>query len=153
MNRRVSVRGIVMHNGKLLCVKLKPYHGAIKGDFWCTPGGGLDHGEALVAGLYREMIEETGVAPEIGELLYIQQFMYENTDMLEFFFHVKNSRDYLRLDLAKASHGAAEIERIEFVDPKKTDILPSFLTVEPIMDKIADGSPAQVFSQFGKKLA
>lgn len=39
-----------MHDGKLLCVRLKPYKDHLKRDnsYWCLPGGGLDKGEALI---------------------------------------------------------------------------------------------------------
>jgi ADP-ribose pyrophosphatase YjhB (NUDIX family) len=56
MMRRVTVRGIVLHEGKLLCVRLKPYKDHLKQDnsYWCLPGGGLNEGEALIAGVERE---------------------------------------------------------------------------------------------------
>src|SRR5256885_13487542 len=102
MIRRVSVRAIVLHQGKLLCVRLKPYHevSASMASSWCLPGGGLDEGEALIPGLEREMLEETGVVPKVGNLLYVQQFAYNNKDYLEFFFHVTNSQDYLHIELS-----------------------------------------------------
>ena len=92
MNRRVAVRAVAVHNGKLLCVRLKPYPGALSTStekvWWCLPGGGLDVGESLVKGVEREIIEETGVTPKVGALLYIQQFATPDTDTehMEFFF-------------------------------------------------------------------
>lgn len=139
MARRVSVRGLVLHDGKILCVKLKPYHKSIRGDFWCLPGGGLDENEDLQAGVVREMIEETGVKPEVGELLYIQQFVHEGTDILEFFFLIKNSKDYLDIDLSKASHAAEEIAGIAFVDPKTTAVKPEFLSTDPLEQFALEG--------------
>ncbi|MBC7546609.1 NUDIX domain-containing protein [Candidatus Saccharibacteria bacterium] len=75
---RISVRGIVMYGGKLLCVRQKQYSdpSSPPNDFWNTPGGGLEPGESLQAGLAREMMEETGVAADIGNLLYTQQFRH-----------------------------------------------------------------------------
>ena len=148
MSRRISVRAIVMHEGKLLCVRLNPYNevSATMRESWCTPGGGLDEGESLLAGLQREMVEETGIPPQIGELLYVQQFAYNNKEYLEFFFHVTNGADYLHVDLAGTSHGAAEIAEIAFVDPASTKILPTFLTTEPLAQKIAAPSPTTLFS-------
>src|SRR6476620_9906846 len=112
--RRISVRAIALNEGKLLCCKLKPYKGSLQAEgsknYWCLPGGGLDPGEALVDGMRREMVEETGIEPVIGNLLYIQQFSFKGVEYLEFFFHITNAEDYLHIDLSKTSHGEAEIE-------------------------------------------
>ena len=82
-NRRVNLRAIIFKDGKLFCQRLKNSHTLHDSDFWCTPGGGIDFGESLYEGLTREMIEETGVKPVIGNILFIQQFMdgeREHTD-------------------------------------------------------------------------
>jgi len=39
---------------------------------WGLPGGGLDHGEDPVAGVHREVWEETGQRVELGGLVAIQ---------------------------------------------------------------------------------
>lgn len=149
MTRRVTVRGIVLHEGKLLCVKLKPYKEHLKRDnsYWCLPGGGLDEGEALTDGIIREMLEETGVMPVVGSLLYIQQFTHGDKDYLEFFFHITNSDDYLNIDLSKSTHGLEEIEEIGFVDTAVTKILPEFLTTEPLEEIAAAGGPTRIMSR------
>lgn len=149
MERNVSVRGIAVLGGKLLCVRLKPYPGAMRGeyDFWCLPGGGVDDGEALLDAFKREMTEELGIEPKIGRLLYVHQFIRKdkNKDMLEFFFHIENPEDYQHIDLANTTHGTEEIEEIAFVDPATTHILPDFLTTEPLADFIAGNSPTKFF--------
>lgn len=149
MNRRISVRGIVLHEGKLLCVRLKAYKDHLKRDnsYWCLPGGGLDEGEALLDGVKREMLEETGIEAQIGELLYVQQFAHGDKDYLEFFFHITNSHDYLAIDLASSSHGQAEIEEIEFINPSEKHVLPDFLKTEDIAGLITTKGPARVFSK------
>lgn len=149
MIRRVTVRGIVLHEGKLLCVKLKPYKDHLKRDnsYWCLPGGGLDEGEALIPGVEREILEETGITPKVGNLLYVQQFTYNDKDYLEFFFHVTNSQDYLHIDLSKATHGADEIAEIGLVDAASTKILPEFLMSEPLEAFAASNAPTKVISR------
>lgn len=148
MNRRVAVRMIAMLGGKLLCVRLKPYNDVSKTmtNSWCVPGGGLDPGEPLLEGLAREVVEELGVVPQIGNLLYIQQFQYLDTDHLEFFFHVTNAEAFQHIDLAKTTHGQEEIAELSFVDPASTNILPEFLTIENIPAHIAANEPPEIFN-------
>jgi len=139
MQRRLAVRGIVVHDGKLLCLRLKPYRHADANTYWCTPGGGLDDGEALVPALEREMLKETGIPAKVGRLLYVQQFTHKNQEQMEFFFHIENAADYLAMDLSKTTHGADEIEEFGFFDPAKTDVLPLFLQTESFkkLDSVA----------------
>lgn len=148
MMRKVTVRGMVLHEGKLLCVRLKPYKDHLKRDnsYWCLPGGGLDEGEALIAGVEREMLEETGIKPVVGGLLYVQQFTHDDKDYLEFFFHITNGEDYLHIDLTKTSHGMEEIEEIDFIDPATAHILPEFLKTEPL-SHVATNSSTKVISR------
>src|SRR6266498_735769 len=144
MIRHVTVRGIVLHDGKLLCVRLKAYKDSLQkhgNDYWCLPGGGLDESETLVAGVEREMIEETGVKPIVGNLLYVQQFAQGEREFIEFFFHITNSGDYLHIDLSKTTHGEEEIEEIDFVDTATTHILPEFLSAEKLEDVARRGGP------------
>src|SRR5664279_2877896 len=124
--RRVAVRGIIYKDGKLLCQQQTAKNGVLP-DYRCTPGGGLDDGESLYQGLQREMIEEMGIAPKIGKLLFIQQFHGDGKEQMEFFFHIENPEDYTSIDLASTSHGLIETESVEFVDPRAEKVLPAFL--------------------------
>lgn len=148
MIRRITVRGIVLHEGKLLCVRLKAYKEHLRRDnsYWCLPGGGLDDGEALIDGVKREMLEETGVEAQVGDLLYVQQFTHGEKDYLEFFFHITNSHDYLNIDLANSTHGETEIEEIEFIDPETMRVLPEFLGTENLAEQVK-GEPTKVISR------
>lgn len=148
MKRKITARAVILDNdGKLFCVRLKGYGGKGERDFWCLPGGGMDQSEPIVQALHREMIEETGVVPEIGNLLYIQQYV-ENPgeEQLEFLFHVKNTDDYKDIDISGASHSAEEIADFGFLDPKAENILPKFLTTEDIAAHIQSNAPTKIFN-------
>jgi hypothetical protein len=89
----------------------------------------------------------TGIAPKVGNLLYVQQFTHNDKDYLEFFFHVANGQDYLHIDLSKTTHGVDEIAEIGFVDAASTKILPEFLMTEPLEEIAAVAGPTHVISR------
>jgi len=148
-NRRVAVRAIILHDEKLLCVRQKNYNGnaLVSGNtYWCVPGGGVDIGEPLLPALKREMIEELGVKPTIGNLLYVQQFEFKGWEHMEFFFHITNPEDYLNLDISKTTHGALELEEIDFITPAEKTILPAFLTAEPLNEHASHFTGTKFFN-------
>ena len=154
MQRRVNVRGIIVSDqGEIFCQQLTANDGKGR-NFWCTPGGGLKSGESLLDGLHREMIEETGVKPEIGKLLFIQQFAESGeqsahgpNEQLEFFFLITNWQDYQHIDLEQTSHGVEEVAECGFVDPKTTRILPSYLTEVDLDWLINESTDVHIMSE------
>ena len=146
ITRRVATRGIIFKDGKIFCQKLHDKTTGRVNGFWSTPGGGLDPGESLVAGLTREMIEETGIAPEVSNLLFIQQFVENEQEQLEFFFHIKNVDDYETIDLSQTTHGLIEINDMDFVDPTEGNVLPKFLQTIDISGAIGQNKPTEVVS-------
>ncbi len=86
----VGVGAIVVHDGMVLLVERgKPPH---KGE-WAIPGGKLQWGETLQQGAEREILEETGITIEAGELLYhFEHIVSAETGAPEF--------HYVVLDLA-----------------------------------------------------
>jgi ADP-ribose pyrophosphatase YjhB (NUDIX family) len=146
-NRRVATRGIIYRDGKMLATKQKADDGS-EAKNWATFGGGLDPNESLIDGLHREMIEETGIAPKIGKLLFIQQFVEPDKpgkEHLEFFFLIENWSDYESIDLASTSHGALEIARVDFIDPKENHILPKFLSEIDLRDYVENDRPVYFY--------
>lgn len=151
MKRRVNVRGIIFKNGQVFAQQLKPGKDGSARDYWCTPGGGLELGESLHTGLRREMIEETGIAPKIGKLLFVEQFNDGPKEQLEFFFHIENADDYETINLAATSHGLVEISRCKFIDPKDNNLLPSFLQTINIQDYIDNTLPVFIDDDLPKQ--
>jgi ADP-ribose pyrophosphatase YjhB (NUDIX family) len=66
---KVSLRAIVVRDGKILIAR--DINDAAT---WEIPGGRLHEGEALEAGMERELREEIGVMPRLGSLIYSEQF-------------------------------------------------------------------------------
>lgn len=122
-NRSVRVRAIIPHDGKFLFVQHK-----LGPAYFALAGGGLDDGETLEQGIERELIEELGVKPVIGKLLYVQQlFIGTDEESLEFFYLIENGADYTNIDLQATTHGAIELSKVEFIDPTKEFVQPDFL--------------------------
>ena len=122
------VRAILKRGNELLLVKHKNPQG-VPYNTWVLPGGGIEDGELITAAIHREMVEETGLEPVIGRLLYVHQFINDGkAEGPEFFFHVENADDYTSVDLAKTTHGELEIAEIGFHDPRTLEnVLPEFL--------------------------
>lgn len=151
--RRINVRGIIWHDGKLLAVKHRDKEERAEAQYWCVPGGGLDPRESLTDGVRRELMEETGVEARVGKLLFIQQFDSHRAgfdEELEFFFHIENPEDFTDIDLAKTTHGLEEIAVIGFVNPREVNILPKMLGELPIADYISADMSVYIKDMFTK---
>ena len=108
----IRCRAVIISDGKLLVVK----HGE-DFDYYALPGGHLEFGEDAKECLSREIIEELGVKPEIGRLLYVNTFVDKNnTQPMEFFFEVVNGKDYLDIEKLERSH-AHELFDIYWASP------------------------------------
>ena len=73
---RQGVRALVLDpEDRILLVRfVNPETGE---EFWATPGGGLDPGEALEDGLRRELLEETGLEDvEIGPVVWTRRHVF-----------------------------------------------------------------------------
>lgn len=125
MARHIRLRAIIEHEGKMLLVQGK------QRTHWALPGGHLEEGESLPDAMRREIIEELGVEPVLGKILYVYQLFFDNgEESLEFFYEVTNGQDFLHVDRSKTSHGEHELAEHAFLDPSEPtelDILPEFL--------------------------
>lgn len=120
----IRVRAIILHQCKLLVVR-HPHDTS----FAALPGGHLEWGEDVKECLSRELVEELGVEPKIGRLLYLNTFTQtDNKQYVEFFFEVKNGGDYLNVENLPRSH-AHEIAEIIWANPAdhNINILPKSL--------------------------
>ena len=107
----IRTRGIIVHNGKMLVVRHAP-----DGIYFALPGGHLEWGETVLDSIKREITEELGITPEIGRLLYINNFV--NADFVqsvEFFFEITNSGDYYKTKNFSGTHNH-ELAEICWVD-------------------------------------
>lgn len=71
---RTAARALIIHEQKLLAIKMRDHTGI----FYILPGGGQNHGETLREGLKRECLEEIGTEVEVGEFLYVREYIGKN---------------------------------------------------------------------------
>jgi len=108
-------RAIIIDNDELLVV----FHRG-KEEFAVLPGGHLEPGETTVATLERELCEELGIAPAVGSLMYVHEFMTPTGPVIEFLYEVKNGPAFRHSSPTSSTHGA-ELAAWRFV--KRNDEL------------------------------
>jgi 8-oxo-dGTP diphosphatase len=89
---RVSVKAVIRRGGELLVTKEVD----AEGPYYILPGGAQEPGEALDETARRECREEIGAEVEVGDLLWVRDFVHRNhprmgdpeseVHQLEFFF-------------------------------------------------------------------
>ena len=133
----VRCRAVILNEEKMLVVKHSPDF-----DFYAFPGGKLEYGEDVLECMERELVEELGIRPNIGRLLYVRSFINkEKIQSIQFFFEIKNSADYLNTEELARSH-AHEITEIIWVNKtdtikiRPTNIMQDFKNGEILSDKI-----------------
>ena len=119
----VTARALIIYEDRLLLFKLRT-----EDSFWCLPGGKLDPGESITQAIKRELVEETGIEPQVGRVVAGQDLLTNKEHRVEFFFEIKNPADYLEIDFSRSSHGS-EISAAEFVDLETSNysVLPNDL--------------------------
>jgi 8-oxo-dGTP diphosphatase len=86
---RMRVNGVLIEGGKILMAKHRMGYGK---EFWSTPGGGMIYGQTAQENLQREFLEETGLEIQVGEFMFINEFLSPPLHALEHFFLVKRTK-------------------------------------------------------------
>ncbi len=84
---RVRVCGVCIERDKILMVNHHSLNES--GDFWGPPGGGMDFSFSAEENLKREFEEETGIAIEIKNFLFVHEYLSPPLHAIELFFEVK----------------------------------------------------------------
>ncbi|MFN8344252.1 MAG: NUDIX domain-containing protein [Spirosomataceae bacterium] len=118
---RIRVCGICIENDEILMVS---HRGIGHTDtFWCPPGGGIQFEETTPEALRREFREETGLEVEVGDLLFVNEFMESPLHALELFFEVKIVGGGLSLgtdpEMPEATQIIQEVRWMRFEEVKK----------------------------------
>ncbi|HOC61055.1 MAG TPA: NUDIX hydrolase [Smithellaceae bacterium] len=116
---RVGVGAITFKDGKVLLVKrgIEPSLG-----LWAIPGGTLKLGEPLPECAAREILEETGITINVGDCVYVFDFI-ERDDQRKIKFHyviVDFAADYL----SGEAKGADDAEEARWFSPEDLEAVP-----------------------------
>lgn len=92
---RVRASGILIENEKILLLRHENLGSA--GYLWLPPGGGVEFGDSLYDTLKKEFQEETNLTIEIGQFLFVNEFIKQPYHAIELFFEVKRVSGTLEL--------------------------------------------------------
>src|SRR5262249_51672862 len=82
---------------------------------WSLPGGGLELGETLEAGVAREMLEETGLEVEVGPVIEVfDRITFDETRRVRYHYVLV---DYLCKPIAGTLCAGSDVDAARFVDP------------------------------------
>jgi len=112
----VGVGAVIMQDDQVVLVKrrFEPLAGQ-----WSLPGGRLELGETLEAGLAREMLEETGLEIDVGPVVDVFDRILLDPERKVRYHYVLI--DYLCRPVGgRLSHGS-DVAAAEFVDPADLD--------------------------------
>ncbi len=112
----VGVGAVIMQDGKVVLVKrrFEPLAGQ-----WSLPGGRLELGETLEAGLAREMLEETGLEVEVGPVVDVFDRILLDPERKVRYHYVLI--DYLCRPVGGALTHGSDVAAAELVDPADLD--------------------------------
>ncbi|MBD8499283.1 NUDIX domain-containing protein [Paenibacillus arenosi] len=136
---RNSAKAIIIEENRLLLTK----NSDDQGYFYLFPGGGQEKGEELKAAVVRECLEEIGCAVEVGDIVYIREYIGNNHEFAEWDYDVHQVEFYFECRLAGAQapnnglnpdDNQVGVEWIEFDRLHEKRIYPRKL-IEQIMHK------------------
>ncbi len=112
----VGVGAVIIQDGRVVLVKrrFEPLAGQ-----WSLPGGRLELGETLEAGLAREMLEETGLEVEVGPVVDVFDRILLDPDRKVRYHYVLI--DYLCRPVGGRLNHGSDVAAAEFVDPADLD--------------------------------
>ncbi len=90
---QVRLTGVLVEEERILIIR----QSILPDRVWSLPGGRLQHGETLEAGMNREMEEETGLKTEVKKLLYICDRMEVSPSLLHVTLLVRRVGGTVRL--------------------------------------------------------
>lgn len=114
---RVTIKALIVKDGRVLLLKEPKF----RGGKWELPGGGLDFGEDIHAGLRREIEEELGVqvASIDARPMYVWSWRYEQQRNMEWYYSLVLA---YKVELASFDvRRTYEAEQVEFFSKEELE--------------------------------
>ncbi len=110
----VGVGAVIVQGGQVLIVKRK--YEPLAGQ-WSLPGGGVELGETLEDSVAREMLEETGLAIEVGPVIEVfDRITRDEQGGVRYHFVLV---DYLCWPVGGELCASSDVADARFVDPSE----------------------------------
>lgn len=126
----IGVGAVIVDAGRVLLVRRATE--PLKGE-WSVPGGMLELGETLHAGVVRETLEETGVAVEPGEVLDVFDSIF--TDALGRTEYHYVLIDYLCRRIAGEAIAGSDVSDARWVSAEALTAMDLRPTIEQVVRK------------------
>jgi 8-oxo-dGTP diphosphatase len=110
----VGVGAVILRDGQVVIVKRRyePLAGR-----WSLPGGTLELGETLEAGVIREMREETGLDVDVGPVIEVfDRIMLDEERRVRYHFVLV---DYLCWPVGGELRAGSDVHQAIFIDPTR----------------------------------
>ena len=127
----VGVGAVVVDRGRVVLIRrgTEPLKGQ-----WSLPGGMLELGESLVAGVVREVREETGLAVEVVELVELLDRIHRESDRVRYHYVIA---DYLCRVTGGALQAASDADAVRWVERAEWNSH-SALKLDPITVRVME---------------
>ena len=128
---QIAIGAIVIHDDALLMVQRAQEPG--KG-LWSLPGGRVEQGEYLADALRREVLEETGLVVDVGELAGILEVPGEELHYVILDYHATVRGD----PTVRAGTDASDVRWIPLDQVAHTECTPRFVETMKAWKVLAD---------------
>jgi len=127
----VGVGAVVVKDGRVLLVRRG--HEPSKGQ-WSLPGGMLEVGEGLTAGVVREVKEETGLRVEVVELVELLDRIHRDGERVRYHYVIA---DYLCRVVDGELRAASDAEAVRWVEHSEWNSH-SALVLDPVTVRVME---------------
>ncbi len=140
----MGVGAVVVDEGRILLVRRG--REPLKGQ-WSLPGGLLELGESLTAGVAREVLEETGLIVEPVELIELLDRIHRENERIRYHYVIA---DYLCRVTGGTLQAASDADAVRWVERVEWNSL-SALKLDPVTVRVIEMGWQRAKALEGKK--